>query len=323
MKESQVQKENCELQAGVYDNPRRSTLRWWSKNPMFYSGDAYYGKMYKKFGYTVSINGMTNPGFKEGETEERGRISGSLFFRPEKIKKMKLGVGYNVQMQETGNFIIWKSDTFAYTPSGGADLNDPASTLTVNTGLTASVDPYIKVYDKKNNLHTLKSRYYFVDRTNLTNDAQSTKSGILYGEYQFQRKWSQGTVMTAGGSAIRSTVTSNLFGDHYSNNYAVYAQFEKRYNKLDITGGVRFEYFEQDNKRGDSDFFFGNDSLNLGKLPVYPILRLGMHYELFKFTHLRASFGQGIRYPSVAERYTFTSVGALNIFPNENLRPET
>jgi iron complex outermembrane receptor protein len=37
---------------------------------------------------------------------------------------------------------------------------------------------------------------------------------------------------------------------------------------------------------------------------------------------LRASFGQGIRYPSVAERYTETSVGALNIFPNYNLRPE-
>jgi iron complex outermembrane receptor protein len=47
-----------------------------------------------------------------------------------------------------------------------------------------------------------------------------------------------------------------------------------------------------------------------------------MHYELFKYTHLRASIGQGIRYPSVAERYTQTSVGALNIFPNPDLRPE-
>jgi iron complex outermembrane receptor protein len=56
---------------------------------------------------------------------------------------------------------------------------------------------------------------------------------------------------------------------------------------------------------------------------VYPIFRFGAHYQLFKFTHLRASFGQGIRYPSVAERYTYTSVGALNIFPNNSLRPET
>jgi iron complex outermembrane receptor protein len=313
----------AKIQSGVYDNPQRSTLRWWSKNPMFYQADAYYGKMFKRFGFTVSINGYSTPGYKEGEEENRGRISGTFFIRPEKTPKLKMGIGYNVQYQKTGNFIIWQSDTFAYTPSGGADTDDPASTLTVNTGLTASVDPYLKFYDKKNNLHALKTRYYFVDRKNITNDSQSTTSGILYGDYQFQRKWSRGTVVTTGITGIRNNVTSNLFGDHFSTNAAVYGQFEKRWNKFDMSGGVRIEYFEQDGKRGDSDFFFGNDSTNLSKLPVYPILRLGMHYALFKGTHLRASYGQGIRYPSVAERYTQTSVGALNIFPNDSLRPET
>ena len=314
----------AKVQAGVYDDPKRKSLLWWKTgNPMFYQGEVFYGKMYKKFGYTISVNGYSNEGFKEGETEDRGRVSGSLFFRPEKIKKMKIGIGYNVQYQKTGNFIIWKSDTFAYTPSGGSDTSDPASTLTYNSGVTASVDPYLKVYDKYNNLHSIKTRYYYVDRTNLTNSAQSTSSGVLYGDYQFQRKWSRGTVLTAGLTALRSDVSSNLFGDHYSNNYAVYTQFERRFKKLDITGGIRLEYFEQDNMRGDSDFYFGNDTSSLTKLPVYPILRLGAHYELFKYTHLRASFGQGIRYPSVAERYTQTSIGALNIFPNQNLRPET
>ena len=313
----------AKIQSGVYDNPKRSTLKWWSRNPMFYQGEAYYGKMYKKFGYTISVNGFKNDGYKEGEIENRGRVTGTLFFRPEKIKKLKAGIGYNIQYQKTGNFIIWRSDTFAYTPSGGADLNDPASTLTINTGLTMSLDPYVKFYDKKNNLHSIKTRYYYVDRDNITNESQSTTSGILYGDYQFQRKWNQGTVLTTGLTAIRNDVTSNLFGDHYSNNFALYTQFEKRWNKFDVTGGIRFEYFEQDNMRGDSDFYFGNDTSTISKIPVYPVLRLGMHYELFKFTHLRASFGQGIRYPSVAERYTQTSVGALNIFPNPDLRPET
>ena len=93
--------------------------------------------------------------------------------------------------------------------------------------------------------------------------------------------------------------------------------------KLDITGGVRVEYYEQDGMSGDTDFSFGNDTSSMTTLPVYPIFRLGTHYQLFKYTHLRASFGQGIRYPSVAERYTKTSVGALNIFPNPTLKPET
>ncbi len=313
----------AKIQSGVYDNPRRASLKWWSKNPVFYQGEVFYGKMYRRFGYTISVNGFSNSGYKQGEEENRGRITGTLFFRPEKFEKLKIGVGYNIQYQRTGNFIIWQSDTFAYTPSGGADTNDPASTLTVNTGLTMNIDPYIKFYDKKNNLHTLKTRYYYVDRNNITNSSQSTNSAIMYADYQFQRKWSKGTVLTSGATYIRDDVTSNLFGDHFSNNAALYTQLDRRWNKFDITGGVRFEYFEQDGKRGDSDFYFGNDTSTLAKLPVYPILRLGMHYQLFRFTHLRASFGQGIRYPSVAERYTQTSVGSLNIFPNEALRPET
>ncbi|MCH2229356.1 MAG: TonB-dependent receptor [Crocinitomicaceae bacterium] len=313
----------AKVQAGIYDNPKRPTLKWWSSNPMFFQGEVFYGKMYKKFGYTISVNALQNQGYKEGEIEDRGRISGSLFFRPEKMKKLKIGVGYNLQYQKTGNFIIWKSDTFAYTPSGGGDTSDPSSTLTYNSGLTASIDPYLKVYDKYNNLHSIKTRYYYIDRTNITNPDQSTGSGVLYGDYQFQRKWSRGTVLTSGLTALRSDVTSNLFGDHVSTNFALYSQFEKRLKKFDISGGVRLEYFEQDGIAGDSDFYFGKDTTNAKKLPVYPILRLGTHYELFKFTHLRASFGQGIRYPSIAERYTKTSVGALNIFPNANLRPET
>ncbi|MBB79175.1 MAG: hypothetical protein CL844_09265 [Crocinitomicaceae bacterium] len=313
------------IQMGIYDNPKRATLRWWSdkRNPIFYQAEAFYGKMHKRFGYTVSLNGFKTEGYKDGETADRGRVSGTIFFRPKKVKKMKMGLGYNVQYQKTGNFLIWESDTFAYSPLGGTDTNDPASTLTYNTGLTISVDPYLKVYDKYNNLHTVKTRYYFLDRTNLTNSSQSTSSGVLYGDYQFQRKWLGGTVLTSGLTALRSDIKSNLFGDHYSSNYAVYGQLERRFNKLDITGGVRVEYFEQDNITGDSDFYFGSDSSSLTKLPVYPIFRLGTHYELFKYTHLRASFGQGIRYPSVAERYTLTSVGALNIFPNQNLKPET
>jgi outer membrane receptor protein involved in Fe transport len=312
----------AKVQVGIYDNPKRESLKWWSKNPMYYQAEAYYGKLYEKFGFTVSVNGFTSDGYKQGEVEDRGRISGSLFFRTKKFPRLKYGLGYNVQFQKTGNFIIWQSDTQAYIPSGGADLNDPASTLTVNTGSTINVDPYFKVYDKKNNLHSVKTRYYFVDRVNLTNKAQSTTSAVIYGDYQFQKKWGPGTVLTSGATYTRTDVKSNLFGDHFSNNYAAYMQFEKAFwNKLHLTGGVRFEYYDQDKKSGDTDFSFSKDT-SAKTIPVYPVFRFGAHYQVFKHTHLRASFGQGIRYPSVAERYTYTSVGALNIFPNDNLRPE-
>lgn len=308
------------VQSGIYGNPRRASLKWWSKSPMFYQGDVYNSKMYKNFGYTISGNGYLSDGYREGETEGRGRISGTFYIRPQKYKNIKAGIGFNLQRQKTGNFIIWESDSLGYTPNGGADTSNVASTLTYNAGTRISIDPYIKIYDKQKNLHAIKTRFYRIGNDNISNPSQSSDANTIYADYQFQHKWENGSAVTSGATYLRSDVFSNLFGDHNSTNVAAYGQYEHHFTRLDLTGGVRFEYFEQDGRTGDSDFYLGKDSSL--KLPVYPILRLGAHYQLAEFTHLRASFGQGIRYPSVAERYTQTSVGALNVFPNPALRPE-
>jgi outer membrane cobalamin receptor len=180
----------------------------------------------------------------------------------------------------------------------------------------------VKYVDKNRNLHSLKTRFYLVNNNNITNPGQSSQSAVSYADYQFQRKWGKKTVLTSGLTGIRNDVSSRLFGDHYSNNIALYSQYEYKLDRLDLTGGIRLEYFEQDGKRGDSEFRLGNDS-TAAALPVYPIIRLGAHYQVGKFSHLRASFGQGIRYPSVAERYVATNVGALNVFANPNLSRET
>lgn len=307
-------------QFGVYDNPRRESLKWWSTNPTFHLADIYYGKMYKKFGFTVSANAVTTDGYRQGEIEDRGRVSGSFFFRPERIKRLKAGIGYNVQLQKTGNFVIWQSDSLGYTPSGGADPNVPGSTLNIFHGRRISIDPYVKYIDKHDNKHALKMRYYGTVNTNANNAQQTNAGNVYYADYQFQRTTKYGTNLTTGLTGIYNNVNSNLFGNHYSFNSGLYLQMEQKImKKLDLTAGIRFEYFEQDKRSGDTDFYFGKDST---KIPVYPVIRAGAHYQLFKFTHLRASFGQGIRYPSVAERYTQTSVGALNIFPNPALQPE-
>lgn len=313
------------IQSGIYDNPKRSTLQWWKRgdNPMFFMGDAYYGKMNKNFGYTFSTSGFTNQGYREGEIENRGRVSGSLFYRPKSRERLKAGIGYNVQLQKTGNFIIWQSDTFAYTPSGGADTTVEGSTLTINNGTRIMVDPYVKFYDKHNNLHNAKGRYYYV-QNNTGKVSQASRAAIYFGDYQFQHKWDKGIVLTSGATGIYSATKSNLFGDHASTNFAIYSQYEHRFDKLDLTGGIRFEYFEMDGVKGDSDFRFGQQSdTNARSVPIYPVIRVGAHYQLAKFTHLRASFGQGVRYPSVAERHIKTSVGALNIFQNPNITRET
>jgi iron complex outermembrane receptor protein len=305
---------------GFYDNPRRASLKWWSKTPMMQQIEAYRGQMYKRMGYTVSTTLFHNDGYRQGETEYRGRVSGSIYFKPQKFERIKAGIGYNYQIQKTGNFLIWQSDTLGYVPSGGADTSNPASTLTYNLGQRLFLDPYIKFIDKNNNRHSLKNRIYYAHNGNINNPSQSNGAVIYFSDYQFQKQYGNGVTISTGASNIYNVVTSELFGNHTSNNLAAYFQYEHKIGKLDIIAGARFEHFQMDGKRGDSDFMINKkDSVSI---PIYPVLRTGFHYEIAKYTHLRASIGQGIRYPSVAERYTQTSVGALNIFPNPGLSPE-
>ena len=308
------------VQYGIYDNPARNSLKWWSRSPMNQQIEAYHGQMFKKMGYTLSTTLFHNDGYKQGETEYRGRVSGSLFFKPQKILRLKAGLGYNYQYQKTGNFLIWQSDSLGYTPSGGTDTSNSESTLTYNIGHRFFIDPYLKYIDKYNNRHNLKARIYSATNNNINKPQQGSGAIIYFSEYQFQKQFGNGITLTSGISDIYNVVVSKLFGDHTSNNIAAYGQYEHKIGKLDITAGVRLEYFEMDGKSGDTDFMLSKkDSLTI---PFYPVFRTGLHYELMKYTHLRASFGQGIRYPAVAERFIQTSVGALNIFSNPNLRPE-
>lgn len=316
------------IQTGIYDNPRRESLKWWGKehpsqkfNPMYQQVEFYRGQMFRKAGYTLSSTLFRSDGYRDGEGEMRGRVSGTVYIRPETWKRTKMGIGYNYQVQKTGNFLIWQSDTLGYTPSGGTDTSNAASTLTYNLGHRLFIDPYIKFTDKYDNKHSLKTRMYYAQNTNLNNVSQSNGAIIYYTDYQFQKQFNNGISLTSGLSNIRNVVFSNLFGDHNSNNAAAYVQYDHKItDKLDLSGGLRVEHFIMDGKSGDSRFVIGKDSIIT--LPIYPVLRAGLHYQIAKYTHLRISAGQGIRYPAVAERYTQTSVGALNIFPNAALTPE-
>ena len=308
------------VQYGLYGAPRRSSLKWWITPPMNQQLEVFHSALKKRFGYTISTSGFHNDGYRLGESEFRGRVSGTIYAKAILDKRLKAGLGYNFQVQKTGNFLIWQNDSLGYTPSGYGDTTAGVSTVSYNFGQRLFLDPYAKFIDKNNNLHQLKTRLYWVSNENLSNPSQSNAATISYADYTFQHKFGQGSTLNTGITAIQNVVNSELFGNHNSQNYAAYSQLEYHKNKLDLSAGVRLEYFEMDGNEPDSQFQLpGKDSLFV---PVYPVLRTGLHYALKPFTHLRASFGQGIRYPSVAERFTQTSVGALNIFPNPELRPE-
>jgi iron complex outermembrane receptor protein len=301
---------SAKVQSGVYGNPRRKSMQWWDKNPTFHLADVYFGKSYKYLGYTVGANAYLDSGFRQGENEKRFRLNGSFYFKPKSNSKLKGGLSYNAQYQDLGVFILWKNDTMGYQAQD--------NTLSRQKAIRINVDPYIKFYDKFQNQHQLKTRYYIVTTGSDAKVGDASIADLFYADYQFQRKFGTSINLSAGITHNLGQVKSWVFGDHISSNSALYGQVESKLNRLDITAGMRIEHYKLDYMKADSRFFI-NDSLSI---PVYPIFRMGLHYKLTPASHLRASFGQGVRFPSIAERFVSTSVGGLTIFKNPNLKPE-
>ncbi|MFM7758329.1 MAG: TonB-dependent receptor, partial [Crocinitomicaceae bacterium] len=301
---------SIKVQSGIYDNPRRSSLKWWNKNPTFHLVDIYGGKSFKNIGATIGANIYLDSGYRQGESEKRFRINGSFFLRADKLTKLKTGLSYNFQYQDVNNFIIWKNDSNCYQPMD--------NTLNRQKAIRLNIDPYLKFMDNKNNKHYLRTRYYLVTTGNNQNYKDASFAQLFFTDYQFQKSIFSGVNLTAGATVNVGTVKSWVFQDHISQNYAAYSQFEARLKKFDLTAGMRLEYYKLDTMPVDSRFEY-LDSLYS---PVYPVFRLGSHYAINKTSHLRISLGQGVRFPAIAERYVSTSVGGLIIFKNPNLRPE-
>ncbi len=308
------------LQSGVYDNPRRKSLIWWNKNPTTTLVDMYYGKMHKQIGYTVSGSGFFTPGYKDGEREDRGRLSGSLIFRPKKISRLKTGLHFSGQYENVGRFIIWESDSTGYTPSGGGSPHiNPNSSITRESSVRLTVDPYLKYFDKKGNRHELKGRYYLVSIGSPDGIFSTSLAEMFYGDYQFMKRWGVKHTFTTGVTGSANKVRSSSFGDHNSLNAAGYAQYDFKLKRFGATAGVRAEYFRQDKRAPDSQFDLWSTKSDV---PIYPVFRSALHYALTENTHLRASFGQGVRFPAVGERYTEAVNGGVTIFSNPEIRPE-
>jgi iron complex outermembrane receptor protein len=305
---------------GIYDDPKRQEIIWWDENPYYTGINFLHSQQFGNLDVVLGGAGFTDQGYRQEEDEHRGRINFNLRYRSKKVKGLSFGLNANAQKSKSGVFLIWSDSTDVYRPSYGLDPANPETTVSINYGWRVNVDPYLDYFTKNGNKHTLRTRIYWVNNTNNTN--QSSDSYLTYGEYQFQKRFKNELTLTSGIAGFYNTVKSELYGDHQGNNLGVFSQADKKFGqRLTVSAGVRFEYYKLDSSETVSSYKIirGTDTTTF---PVQPVFRAGVNYKVFEHTNVRASFGQGYRYPSIAEKYVNTSVGALNIFPNANLKPE-
>jgi len=303
------------LYNGMYGNPRDKSWKWWGKQqPGFQGGYFMHSQKFGQLDMVLGSAWYSEDSYLQGDLQRRGRVNLNLRYRSKKIEGLIAGVNTNVQLSKSQTFFFWQPDsingTRYYQPFGG--LADSTTTINKNQGQRINIDPYITYNTKGGAKHTLRTRW-FRSKNDIPEKKQSSTADTYFSEYQFQKSLnSESTLLknvhiVAGISSSFSNVVGELYGNHTIYNLAPYAQIEKKMNKLWTSFGGRYEINQVDHY----------------KVEQKPVFRAGLNYELGRATFMRASFGQGYRYPSVAERFVKTDFGASKVFPNYQLKSET
>ena len=307
--------------ATAYLPPKDKAKHWWSEargggQPYEAGASLLHKQKFGKFDFAGSLYYYNQSSFQKNCYQKYGRFSASTRYRI--TDRLSVGVNWNYNKGASNDFFYFGGATdLAY-------VGAPAA-YTRSSKQRYTIDPYLNYYDKKGNRHKVLSRIYSVD--NGVNNGQGNKSLLLYGEYQFQRKFDNELVLTAGLVGIGTNISAQLYGnqDYTSNNGAMYAQIDKKIGRLNLSGGVRYE--RNTIYAPDTVFFtakYKEATPNQGVLTeAKPVFRIGGNYQVGKQTFMRANWGQGYRFPTVAEMFINTSAGGLLILPNPKLTSET
>ena len=335
------------LYSGVYDSPKRDYAKYWDKANPTYTGINFFharkignldlvigGNIFGDNGYVGGEPDTVRPGQamgkeliisgqsydlkqtkglrwygeESGDFENRIRMNTNLRYRSKKIEGLNFGINFNgMYARSAGALLMLDTDTGMYRSFPGA------MTKTIKT--IYNIDPFINYYSKMGVRHSLRTRMYYEDNNNDNN--QANQSTLLYGEYQFSKEFVNIKDMniTSGLMGSYSESNSELFAGNeegspinFARNFAFYTQLDKKlFDRITLSAGARWENFEI------------NETDNETK----PVFRAGLSARVLKATYVRASYGEGFRFPTIGEKYIRTTVGPMNIFPSHNVLSES
>jgi iron complex outermembrane receptor protein len=314
--------------SGFYSNPSNDYDAWWDNYPGIHGVNFLHSRIIGNLDLVVGGNfnydhGYIGPpktdsvvatlfpdtisNFSESDlVSKRARINFNLRYRSKKIKGLNYGMNGNFMLSHSVMAFAWLNDTSGlYSAYPGA--------VFLQDQFIFNLDPYVNFFTQTDGKHSLRSRILHVDNEMTAN--QSNRATTFYGDYMFQKTFPQLRKLDFIGGI------TGTFTDSYSNiyvgsgtpnnqllNISAYTQLENKINKtLNLSVGGRLEYFQL------------NDTLTAMK----PIFRAGTSIKIYQETYLRASYGQGYRFPTITERFIKTGVGNMGVFPNPNLKPES
>ena len=318
-------KTRVQIYGGFYSPPRNPATKWW--NGINYLGGASFmhsrqlGDGHTDFviaGVAMvdrSYLGSPRPGpyvsDSSGITDDdmknrRARLNFNIRRRSKKFKGLDFGLNGNIMFKKSSTVFAWQDDTsYFYRGYPGAVM--------LSDNVTMYFDPFVNYYTSLGVKHQFSNRILYRD-TKANND-QSNSALMIFNQYQFSKQFKnfRDLDFIAGLASQYTKSHGNMYEasgspDNYIWNASLFVELEKKFgNALILSLGMRLEHFRL------------NDSISDTK----PIFRVGSSFKLGQETYLRASIGQGYRFPTITERYIRTSVGSFGVFNNPDLISET
>ncbi len=307
-------KTSIRLRTTLYDKPANSSLDWdGSSAANMVTLNAFHSRKIKNNDITGLVDFIKNTGYVMGTNQKKFRTLWTAKFRPEKIPGLTFGFNTGYVSDSSGAYLYWGNylpgyDSLLQKSTLGA-LQPDSSTLRKQLNTRFTFDPWVKYLSKNGNIFGFKSR--LLKTNNQNNSGQSATNHMWFNDIQYVSRFlNKRIAWVTGFTGIYSSVIGDSLygGKHYMINLAGYTQLDTKFfeGKLNATLGGRVESIQYDD--GYSKFA--------------PILRAGLNYNTFPGNNIRASYGMAFRAPSVAERYTSTTGGALVVSPNPDLLVE-
>lgn len=311
---------------GVYTAPRSPATQWWN-GANFLGGLSFLHSQQLGDGSTDLVVGgivmtdrsylgapkpgpfVADPGDSitdEDMVNRKARFNFNLRRRSKKIEGLNFGLNGNVMYKKQSTVFAWLDDTTGFYRAY------PGAVLLANN-LTMYFDPFVNFYSGLGVSHSFTNRILYGDLQ--ANNNQSNKVLMIYNNYQFRKSFTtiKGLDFIGGISSQYTKSHANMYEasgspDNSIWNLSAYMEIEKKIgNAINISAGMRIEHFRI------------NDSIRDTK----PVFRFGASLKMLQETYLRASIGQGYRFPTITERYIRTDVGSFGVFNNPDLIPET
>lgn len=288
-------------EAGIYCTPRNRDWKWWSTPRSFSTLSFSHLRKEENTDLGLIINLFTDNSYRKFNDEKLGKTSLRIKHFDRKVQGLNYGINLTAGLTDKTDFLLWGN-------AKDSALIQDTSSVSFLHGRFLAADPFISFSKTGNFRHDFRMRIQSSENRFPVKTKNNARTFSVYSEYQLWYRLSDVVNLTAGLSETWNKINSNFFGDHNGVNLAAFTQAEMNpAERLKLVAGVRLELSSLDSQADK---------------PV-PVFRAGINWQATDYTFLRASFGQGYRFPSIAEKHASTTLRSVTIFPNPTLSAES